>query len=62
MTAVKIDLEDEHEEACNRNKNNIHTREHDDINTELEDQKMLIRYDLFQIHIKTYIRMKKYIN
>ena len=59
---IKINLEDKHEEACNRNKNNIHTRKHNDINTELRNQKMLIRYDLFQIHIKTYIEMKEYID
>lgn len=62
MAAVKIGLEGEHEEACNRNKNNIHAREHGDINTELGDQKMLIRYDLFQIHIRTYIGMEEYID
>jgi len=45
-----------------RNKNNIHTKEHNDINIKLKDQKMLIRYDLFQIYIRTYIEMKKYID
>ena len=44
---IKIDLEDKHEKACNRNKNNIHMRKYNDINIELRNQKMLIKYDLF---------------
>ena len=44
---IKINLKNEHEEACNRNKNNIHTRKYNNINTKFRDQKMLIRYNLF---------------